>query len=85
MTTHSVAAIGRRVIERLEQERPDIRIKKIVGGRIGSVRLAKIHFDDGRFVQLPLSALGTHTYDLTDALAQAIKQMCPQQDRLAEQ
>lgn len=72
MTTRSVAEIGRSVISQLAEERPDIKIKRIMGTRVGAMRLARVYFEDGAFVQVPLLPLKTTAGFLISDLAAKI-------------
>lgn len=68
MTTVSGGYIGKRVLEILATKAPEVRIKKIVGANMGSIRLAKVHFEDGGFLQVQIGMKGDHTGRLVDSL-----------------
>jgi len=72
MTTRSGGYIGQRAIEILASKAPDVRITKIVGANMGSVRLAKVHFEDGRFLQVQIGRKGDHTGLLVDSLVRTL-------------
>ena len=77
MTTVSEASIGRSALEALATEAPLVRarIDRIVGKRIGSARLAQVHFKDGGFMQLQFGTKGTHTMKLVHQLVYQLKRL----------
>lgn len=72
MTTVSGGYIGKRAQEILATKAPEVRITKIVGANMGSMRLAKVHFEDGRFLQVHIGMKGDHTGRLVDSLVAAL-------------
>lgn len=72
MTTRSGGYIGQRAMEILAVKAPEVRIKKIVGANMGNVRLAKVHFEDGRFLQVQIGMKGDHTGRLVTNLVETL-------------
>lgn len=76
MTTVSVAYIGRMALRELASENPALAesIARISSGpSIGTARIVRVHFKDGRYRQFRFGSKGTHTEQLKLQLLEELK------------
>jgi hypothetical protein len=75
MTTNSMRHYLDTAVRQVAIDRPDIKVAKTKGVRMGNIRLAQITLEGGAYTQTTFPPLGTHSQAVIDQLVKQIKSL----------